>query len=170
MAGVCHEQGCAFWKIWFFFNSFYFYVPEYRSASLRVLSHFYPRQKQDKAPGNLNNQYEGRSAMNRNRILGMLFLSFFVLMFLPSIAYTAEEAVYGWELMTNEERVEFHDKMRAAKTPEERMEIRKEHHAKMELRAKEQGVVLKGDPSRMGGQRKMMMDKRGGGSGMRKGR
>ncbi len=50
--------------------------------------------------------------------------------------------VYGSQLMTQQERVDYHAKMRAAKTAEEREQIRKEHHESMKERAKERGVTL----------------------------
>jgi hypothetical protein len=50
--------------------------------------------------------------------------------------------MYGYELMTPEERQAYADKMRAAKTPEERAKLRDEHRAEMQKRAKEKGVTL----------------------------
>lgn len=63
----------------------------------------------------------------------------------------AQEQVYGSQLMTRQERMEYHNRMRAAKTLEERERIRKEHHAKMQLRAKERGVTLPEMPPVPGG-------------------
>lgn len=57
-------------------------------------------------------------------------------------ALAAEETVYGSQLMTNQERVEQRAKMNAAKTAEEREQVRAEHHDKMQARAKERGVTL----------------------------
>ena len=50
--------------------------------------------------------------------------------------------IYGYELMTPDERQAYVDKMRAAKTPEERARLRDEHRAEMQKRAKEKGVTL----------------------------
>jgi len=50
--------------------------------------------------------------------------------------------MYGYELMTPQERQAYMDKMRAAKTPEERTKLRDEHRAEMQQRAKEKGVTL----------------------------
>jgi hypothetical protein len=50
--------------------------------------------------------------------------------------------MYGYELMTPEERQAYADRMRAAKTPEERTKLRDEHRAEMQKRAKEKGVTL----------------------------
>ncbi len=58
--------------------------------------------------------------------------------------------VYGSQLMTQQERVEYRAKMRAAKTTEEREQIRKEHHESMKERAKERGVTLPDDPPARG--------------------
>jgi len=57
--------------------------------------------------------------------------------------------MYGYELMTPEERQAYADKMRAAKTPEERTKLRDEHRAEMQKRAKEKGVTLQ-EPQRRG--------------------
>jgi len=48
----------------------------------------------------------------------------------------------GWSLMTPEERAAHHDKMLAAKTPEECKAVQEEHHKQMASRAKEQGKTL----------------------------
>lgn len=68
-----------------------------------------------------------------------------------------EEVVYGRQMMTREEIAEYRARMRAAKTQEERDKIRREHHDKMVVRAKERGVTMPPDP----------IDRRGpGGGGM----
>lgn len=56
------------------------------------------------------------------------------------------QRMYGSQLMTQQERIEYRAKMRAAKSADERAMIRKEHHEKMKLRAKEQGVELPENP------------------------
>jgi len=63
---------------------------------------------------------------------------------LPSIQ--AGEKVYGWQLMTEQERTEHREKMQSFKTEQEREQYRKEHHKKMEKRAKQQGVTLPDRP------------------------
>lgn len=55
---------------------------------------------------------------------------------------TGAEQVFGWQLMTPQERAAYQQKMRAAKTPKERATIRAEHHKEMLERAKQQGVTL----------------------------
>jgi len=62
-----------------------------------------------------------------------------------------QEQVYGSQLMTKQERMEYREKMRAAKTAEEREQIRKEHHEQMKARAKARGVTLPDDPLTRGG-------------------
>lgn len=67
--------------------------------------------------------------------------------------------------MTEQERNQYRNQMRAAKTDEERAQIRAEHHERMQARAQERGVTLPDDPpargSGMGPGRSM-----GGGGGM----
>ena len=63
----------------------------------------------------------------------------------PPPAKAGDSRMYGYELMTPEERQAYMDKMRNAKTPEERTKLRDEHRAEMQRRAKEKGVTL---PSR----------------------
>jgi 1,2-phenylacetyl-CoA epoxidase catalytic subunit len=62
----------------------------------------------------------------------------------------AQTQVYGSQLMTQQERTEHQAKMRAAKTTEEREQIRKEHHNSMQERAKEQGLTLPDEPPARG--------------------
>lgn len=62
-----------------------------------------------------------------------------------------EEQVYGSQLITPQERAEHRAKMRAAKTAEEREQIRKEQHKLMQERAKARGLTLPDEPPAMGG-------------------
>jgi hypothetical protein len=48
----------------------------------------------------------------------------------------------GQQLMTPEEQQAFVEKMRSAKTPEERQKLAEANHAEMEKRAKEKGISL----------------------------
>lgn len=48
----------------------------------------------------------------------------------------------GQQLMTPEERTALMEKMRNAKTPEERQKLAEENHAQMQKRAKEKGITL----------------------------
>jgi len=63
---------------------------------------------------------------------------------LPALAsqHMAEERVYGYELMSPQERDDYQARMRAAKTEQEREQIRLEHHKQMQERAKAQGKTL----------------------------
>lgn len=65
----------------------------------------------------------------------------------PQQAQTqAGERIYGYGLMTWEERAEYNKRMRALKTEEERNAFRLEHHKKMQARAKAQGKTLPATP------------------------
>ena len=57
-----------------------------------------------------------------------------------------QEQIYGNQLMTPLERAEQRAKMRAAKTADEQEQIRKEHHERMKVRAKERGMTLPDEP------------------------
>lgn len=61
------------------------------------------------------------------------------------------EQIYGSQLMTSQERNEYRNRMRTAKTEQERERIRSEHHARMQERAKEKGVTLPDNPPPRGG-------------------
>jgi hypothetical protein len=62
-----------------------------------------------------------------------------------------QEQIYGSQLMTQQERVEYRARMRAAKTAEEREQVRLEHHERMKERAKQRGVTLPDAPPARGG-------------------
>lgn len=62
-----------------------------------------------------------------------------------------QEQVYGAQLMTQQERTELRAKMFAAKTVEEREQIRNENHKAMQERAKARGVTLPEVPLRGSG-------------------
>ena len=51
-------------------------------------------------------------------------------------------AAAGQQLMTPEERTAMWDKMRSAKTPEERQKLAEANHAEMQKRAKDKGITL----------------------------
>jgi len=93
----------------------------------------------------------------------LVFLA--VLGLLPGASFAADEAqqqsqvqqqsrqrIYGSQLMTPEERAEYRSKMRSMKTREEREALRREHHEKMQERAKAKGMQLPDmPPAGMGG-------------------
>ncbi|MCF7201451.1 hypothetical protein [Pseudomonas oligotrophica] len=56
------------------------------------------------------------------------------------------EPVYGSQLMTQQERLEYRNRMREANSLEERERIRNEHHERMRERARERGVTLPETP------------------------
>jgi Na+-translocating ferredoxin:NAD+ oxidoreductase RnfG subunit len=62
-----------------------------------------------------------------------------------------QERIYGSELMTQKERNEYRDRMRRAKTDQEREKIRNQHHEQMLARAKERGVKIPDEPPAKGG-------------------
>ncbi|MBK7423536.1 MAG: hypothetical protein IPJ48_10780 [Propionivibrio sp.] len=70
---------------------------------------------------------------------------------MTSGAIAADEPVYGSQMMTNQERMEQRTKMNAAKTTQEREQVRLDHHEQMQLRAKERGVALPDTPPVQGG-------------------
>jgi hypothetical protein len=61
-----------------------------------------------------------------------------------------QDQIYGSQLMTQEERNVYRNRMRAAKTEQEREQIRNEHHEQMKVRAKEKGVTLPDEPPARG--------------------
>jgi len=60
------------------------------------------------------------------------------------------ERVYGSQLMTPQERDQYHATMRSLKTEQEREEFRQQHHKEMQQRAKERGVTLPDEPPARG--------------------
>jgi hypothetical protein len=66
-------------------------------------------------------------------------------------AQAPKEQVYGSQLMTRQDRIEYRAKVRAAKTAEEKTQIRAEHHERMKERAHQQGVTLPDTPPAVGG-------------------
>lgn len=66
-------------------------------------------------------------------------------------SFAADAPIYGSQLMTHQERIEHRNKMQAAKTAEEREQVRLQHHDQMQQRAKEQGVTLPDTPPAQGG-------------------
>lgn len=59
----------------------------------------------------------------------------------------AQSQVYGSQLMTREERIEYRTKMRSLKTREERDALQMEHHQNMQERAKAMGKTLPDMPA-----------------------
>jgi len=57
-----------------------------------------------------------------------------------------QDQIYGSQLMTEQERVQYRAQLRSFKTEKEREMYRLEHHKRMQLRAKEKGVTLPVEP------------------------
>lgn len=86
----------------------------------------------------------------KNKLMAAALLS---IISISALALTQEKAsvnnpvqIYGSQLMTQQERDMYRAKMSAAKSAEEREQIRKEHHEVMKARAKERGITLPDDP------------------------
>ena len=76
----------------------------------------------------------------KNRLLILVSALIFVLALSTSFALAADqEQIHGSQLMTEQERVEYREKISSAKTAEEREQIRKEQLESMKERAKERG-------------------------------
>ena len=58
--------------------------------------------------------------------------------------------IYGYQLMTPQERTEYRSKMRSLKTQAERDALRAEHHEQMRKRAAEKGITLPVRPMNRG--------------------
>ena len=57
-----------------------------------------------------------------------------------------QQRIYGSQMMTQQEMNEYHERMRLAKTEQERERIRADHHDRMKDRARERGVTLPDEP------------------------
>lgn len=60
--------------------------------------------------------------------------------------YNDDDAIYGSQLMTERERHQYREQLRTMQTPEQREQYRRQHHEKMQQRAKAKGVTLKDFP------------------------
>jgi hypothetical protein len=63
-----------------------------------------------------------------------------------SSAAEPEEPIYGRQLMTQQERRDYREQMRSAKSWEEREQLRREHHERMRERARAKGAALPDPP------------------------
>lgn len=54
--------------------------------------------------------------------------------------------IYGSQLMTQQERLQYREQMGNAKTEQERQQLRLEHHQQMQQRARQKGVTLPDEP------------------------
>ena len=62
----------------------------------------------------------------------------------------AQDTMYGYQLMTEQERAEHRAKMRSFNTEAEREAYRRQHHEMMQERARTQGVTLPDEPMQRG--------------------
>jgi hypothetical protein len=89
-----------------------------------------------------------------SKILMMTLLTMtFLFSVIPGMADAQEavqEQIYGYQLMTPLEQEQYRARMHSAATPEERLRIRNEHHERMQVRAREQGVMLPDEPPESG--------------------
>lgn len=83
-------------------------------------------------------------------ILAFGFLLASVGSLVPAAESPKQQQVYGWELMTPQEREAHRTKMRSLQTDQEREAYRREHHKPMQERAKEKGVTLPDTPQQRG--------------------
>src|SRR5690348_11140077 len=60
----------------------------------------------------------------------------------PAPASRKSEPIYGYGMMSSQERNDYREHMRNARSADERQKIRDEHHKLMQERAKERGVTL----------------------------
>lgn len=81
-----------------------------------------------------------------NKLIKTILLSSTLPLLFTASLPVAQERVYGYQLMTEQERIEHRNKMRSFKTEQERERYRLEHHKKMEQRAKQQGLSLPEKP------------------------
>ena len=97
------------------------------------------------------------------QLLVVSVLTAVLFLFGVSVNAAESEMIYGSQLMTAKERIEHRERLLNAKTNEEREQIRTEHHARMDERAKAQGMKLPDMPPASGG---MMMNDGGMGGRM----
>lgn len=61
-----------------------------------------------------------------------------------------QPTIYGSQLMTQQERLEYRQRMRSATSTAERAQIRADHHERMQQRAQEMGKTLPDQPPAQG--------------------
>ena len=93
------------------------------------------------------------------------------------------DQIYGSQLMTEQERNEYRDKMRSMHTEQDRAALREQHHEEMRKRAQSMGMELPeqvpdaagkkgthGQPGKVGGPGQGAGNGKGGGAGMGNGK
>lgn len=84
------------------------------------------------------------------QILIMSFLAVALLLAAAPAFADDKEQISGSQLMTDQEKIEFREKLDNAKTDEDRDQLLKEHHEQMMERAKEKGLTLPDEPLQKG--------------------
>lgn len=101
----------------------------------------------------------------RKQIVRTLFLAAMLagvaVLAIPTATAQQQNQVTGRELSTEQERLQYQERMRAAGSEAERQQIRQEHHERMQKRAMEQGAVMPSQPPA-----KRMVPGKGAGGGM----
>ena len=87
--------------------------------------------------------------MNKPLLIAAFMATLFF--FAGQAAAADQNQIYGSQMMTEQERMEYRDRLRAAESAEEREKIRNEHHKQMQERAKERGVSIPDEPPARGG-------------------
>lgn len=88
--------------------------------------------------------------MNRRTLMASVLATALSLPAALALAADRQEPIYGSQLMTQQERNEYRDRMRAAKTVQEREQIRADHHERMKERAQARGVAIPDEPPTRG--------------------
>ena len=57
-----------------------------------------------------------------------------------------DSTVYGWQMMSEQERNEYRNRMQALRTEREREQYQMDHHKMMQERAKQRGIMLQDVP------------------------
>ena len=84
-------------------------------------------------------------------LAGALTLSLGLAFAVEPASAPVQEQVYGRQLMTQKERAAHRAQMRAAKTPEQKAQVRVEQHERMQERANQLGVTLPDTSLAVGG-------------------
>lgn len=63
-----------------------------------------------------------------------------------------QDRIYGSQLMTQQERLEYRNRLQAAKTAAERKQIQAQHREEIRARAQARGITLPDEPSARGKQ------------------
>lgn len=88
--------------------------------------------------------------MMKHTLLASILLAAISLTSGPASAASDTEAIYGSQMMTEQERNEHRNRLREATSAEEKEQIRNEHHEQMKQRATERGVSLPDEPPARG--------------------